>query len=641
MEQSINYSDIVATLSVSLPFLFTAIVALRLAPLMRGRPWTLLVAALTQTLAFCAVAEVLSLGNFLTSLGVRCAWTLLVIAVFPWNKGLRGLWPQRLNLGLPVLLRFYVAFYCLITGVVALLSPPGTIDSLTYHMARVAFWIQSQHCYHYTTPDLRQIAFPPLAELSIVNLQLLAGGDWPANLVQWQSSLMCLLLAYVLAQEFGLPCKAQAWSVVWLSTVPMFYLQSSSTQNDLVVGNWILATVYFSKRYLVSRCFADAAAIGSSLGCAALAKGTAFVILAPFVLLLTGYCIRHKDFSRLMIIAMIPFLLNARHWLQNMAFTGGPLGSKELLSETGSQLIDARLLLLGPLRQIALNMGIPCLEDDLTSLVVKVHEFLGINPNDRRITYKGPDFVVKGWLRIEDSVGSPTDVLVLCLGMVLFAGNSSLKRSKIFGYALIWTSSAVLFSLLLKWQPWATRLQLPLFCLAAPIAGHVLYMLPRWSRLILLAYRVLFIVFLACWNESRPLLSVSPKVSPLKDAHSVIFSDRFRRYFVACPADTMDGYVGAVRYLQERSVREAELCQVEYPYLLFVAKRGQQFPKLRYSAGSKLAAAFVISQPQGAEIRVAGQLFSRVWSSAALAVYERDATQGPSPNDPENGLTSD
>ena len=48
-----------------------------------------------------------------------------------------------------------------IAGVTAIVAPPNTYDSMTYHLPRVMHWIQHQSVGHYPTHIPRQLHFPP------------------------------------------------------------------------------------------------------------------------------------------------------------------------------------------------------------------------------------------------------------------------------------------------------------------------------------------------------------------------------------------------------------------------------------------------------------------------------------------------
>jgi hypothetical protein len=100
-----------------------------------------------------------------------------------------------------------VAFVAVI-GVIAVVAPPNTWDGMSYHMARVAHWIQDQSVRHFSTSYLPQLYQMPWAEFAITHLQILSGSDIFANCVQWGGMAGSLIgvswLAGLLALQFGL-----------------------------------------------------------------------------------------------------------------------------------------------------------------------------------------------------------------------------------------------------------------------------------------------------------------------------------------------------------------------------------------------------------------------------------------------------
>src|SRR6478672_1756889 len=154
------------------------------------------------------ITEFLSLFRQITFPGVLGLWlTSLAIAVIilvrrggrvkksSLRSFLEGLSPFELSLlgGLAVI--------SAVIAVIAWVSPPNNWDSLTYHMSRVAHWIQNRTVANYPTNLLRQLHQNPQAEFTILNFQILSGSDRLANLVQWFSMLGSLVGVSLLARQ--------------------------------------------------------------------------------------------------------------------------------------------------------------------------------------------------------------------------------------------------------------------------------------------------------------------------------------------------------------------------------------------------------------------------------------------------------
>lgn len=70
-----------------------------------------------------------------------------------------------------------IFFILATTLLIALVAPPNTWDSMTYHLARVANWIQLESVHFYPTSIDGQNYQMPLAEFAILQLQLLSNSD--------------------------------------------------------------------------------------------------------------------------------------------------------------------------------------------------------------------------------------------------------------------------------------------------------------------------------------------------------------------------------------------------------------------------------------------------------------------------------
>ena len=106
--------------------------------------------------------------------------------------------------------QFYAFVFLLICLLIeALFAPPNNYDSMSYHMARVSHWVQNQNVAYFPTSIARQLYHNPMAEYLIVQLQLLSGGDWLANSVQFGAMLGSLSLVSLLVKKLGLDAKGQ------------------------------------------------------------------------------------------------------------------------------------------------------------------------------------------------------------------------------------------------------------------------------------------------------------------------------------------------------------------------------------------------------------------------------------------------
>jgi hypothetical protein len=155
------------------------------------------VAPLLWAYSVALVCEALSLFQALTFASLVAIWSLAVVALIllllrarPRMPGRRQ-WVADIRQAAAGLIaeEWVLAAVLLVIGgatlLIALVCPPGTWDSQSYHLPRIEHWIQNGSLAFYRTAIDRQLTMPGLAELLILQLRLLSGGDRLDNLVQW------------------------------------------------------------------------------------------------------------------------------------------------------------------------------------------------------------------------------------------------------------------------------------------------------------------------------------------------------------------------------------------------------------------------------------------------------------------------
>ena len=374
-----------------------------------------------------------------------------------------------------------------LTGVTALLSPPNNWDSMSYHMARVAHWLQDRSVAYYPTHVLRQAYSLPGAEFIVANVQVLMRGDRGVNLVQWACFVGCIVGVSAIASTQGAGRRGQICAAVVAATIPMAILQASSTQTDLVVSFWLVSFAFFSLRLVKSARvrdsgapWLDACAVGASLGLALLTKGTAWAFALPATLALIAYIAFAKSLGSwtrragcLAIIGLVVIGLNAGYLARNSQF-GSPLtGGSDMPVTWSASLTSPTALLSSILRNASLQTTTLLPYSD--KFVTWVHQELGISPSDPRTTLAKTTYAPTSLSNHEDLAANPIHFALCLLASVGVLGFATLRRRRLLlAHLLLLLSSALLYCLLFRWQPWGSRLVLPLFVLWAPLVGVVL-----------------------------------------------------------------------------------------------------------------------------------------------------------------------
>ena len=148
------------------------------------------------------------------------------------------------------------------------------------------------------------------------------------------------------------------------------------------------------------------------------------------------------------------------------------------------------------LRNLGLHAGTPWpgANVQVERAVDAMHRAIGIALDDPRSTWPGTRFEVRPPAAHEDLAGNGLHLLLIAAAMVGAWRGGGGRRLRAFAGCLL--VAFLLFCLLLRWQPWHSRLQLPLFVLAAPLVGVVFERLKP----------VLFAIGYCC-SSARPCIS--------------------------------------------------------------------------------------------------------------------------------------
>lgn len=491
--------------------------------------------------AVVALTEVLSLFTALASTTLLITWSLLLVAgilaitlhprlrdsavdrvtevrrhvgeLAPWLDG-----QTRRAVALS-----FVAITFGLTLVVAVNSPPNNWDSMSYHLPRVMHWAANASVSHYPTGYDAQLYNGPFAEIALLHVYLLSGSDHLFNLVQWTASVITVLMASKVASDLGAGRDVQLLASLLAATVPLAVLESTSTQNDLVLAALLLILVrhLLSPGPITSRQILMA---GLCAGLVLLTKSTGYLLIGPFLAL---FAWKHRrERTRLLAggvgVAAIATVLNCGAYVRNLDRYGTPFGPRQAfeLHSNGRFGWDVTVTNLfratgsaaaGPWE--SLNLIIGRLVDGTTRLV-------GSSPSDPA-TILGAHSYRVSWSNNEDLASAPVHVLLVLVTLGLLWRR---PRGPVFAFAMALLAAFVLFTSYLKWQPWLNRLDLPLLLLWCPAIAVALHRLGRAAETVGAAAVVLVAAPFLVLNATRPLVGPGSVLSQPETA--VLFNAR-------------------------------------------------------------------------------------------------------------------
>lgn len=518
-----------------LPFIGLVLLFLILHNSDRDWRYAVLAAAVIWGVLLTVFTELLSLLNFITFGSILGIWLATAIALGAIYYRLvkhkkRSLPKLRLPRLTPVLwvLLAGILFITIALGTIALIAPPNTWDSMTYHMTRVVHWIQNRNVAHYPTYFSAQLVHPPFAEFAIMHLQILSRGDRLANLVQWLSMVGSVIGVSAIAKQLGANLWGQWLAAIFCATMPMGILQASSTQNDYVVAFWLVCLAHYTLLILPHKIPPTGlvAGVGASVGLAVLTKSSGYIYAFPFMVwLFLWYAnrLRWKLWKPIVIVSTIFFGLNLNHYLRNYALYGNPIATAEYSEHYRIEVYSFPTWISNIVRNLALHadivrhLGLQGIITPITGKVDRIvdliHSLLEVSANDPRTTFPAGAYRVPGLSFDENIAGNPLHLFLILIAIAIFIFYRKLDNKKqILAYLLSIIGGFFLLCLMLKVQQFHARHHVSLFVLLSAFVGVIFSKL--WHRYLvksiaIASLAVILLVTSMPWvlgNTARPIL---------------------------------------------------------------------------------------------------------------------------------------
>lgn len=420
----------------------------------------------------------------------------------------------------------YLALLVSVLGLLAVVSPTNTWDSMTYRMPRVVAWAAVGSVAPYATEISRQLFNPPLTEYAILHSLLLSGTDRWANLVQLVAFVVSAVALTVAAANLGLGRRAQVWTAVIACTVPMAVAQAPTTHNDLVLTMWaccLVALVTEPITRLVT--WPHMVLVATTFGLAVATKGTAFFFVPPIAFWYVVRMFRHRPLASLQAITtclVVVAAFNIAVWTRNLAVFDTPLAPSEGHVRPA---LSWTTVVGTAVRDIGLQLGVPVsaeVNSRVATALSRVLEVLGIDPNDPGAVPSGYRFDVQFGNR-EDTAGSPLHLVLLLVAPVVLTARGKVRP--FLPYLAALAGGFVLLALLTRWSPFGNRYLVVLFVLAAPVIAAALEVLPRWCARVCLVALCAMASYWVVYSDLRPL----------GGDRSVLTTSRTDQYFAARP----------------------------------------------------------------------------------------------------------
>jgi 4-amino-4-deoxy-L-arabinose transferase-like glycosyltransferase len=299
-------------------------------------------------------------------------------------------------------------------------------------------------------------------------------------------------------------------------------LEASSTQNDLVISFFVVSAVYFCYNYLIHNAKDNLVFAGIAIGLSMLTKGTAALYILPVVVIFVMLClililkksIRFVPFFYLISLLLIPLAINMGHFYRNYKLTQNILGTDSRESRMYSNAkMSTVLLISNQIKNVAVHVGCFPFNRLADTLIYKMHSTFGIDINNSGTNFC--DMEYHGIVAIptcEDTAPNTMHFYIIMssvlLILVMYKKQNKYQFYCFAIYILLILFQTLLFSGLLRWQPWASRLHIPYFLLSIPVVLYAINTISSYRKIMLVIIPLLIIASIIplSLNVYKPLV---------------------------------------------------------------------------------------------------------------------------------------
>lgn len=443
----------------------------------------------------------------------------------------------------------------------AILTVPYNYDSMTYHLARIGYWIDHGNVNYYVTNIDRQLFSPVLAEYNLLAVMLLSGNDYLLNLQQYVFAIITAFYLYKIARMIGTNRTFSMLAAFAYLTMPLTISQAVTTQNDLSAGLffalfvyellWFIQTKSLEGKQLVEKSIL----IGATVGFAFLMKVSVCASMVMFMPWVIVTCIKRKD----TILSLVKATLLAGVSMlaviaETLTRTYQACGSFMADTTSGDIMIatgNISYIIVNILKNYSLLITqhfVTALNGFIYRIAIGVGRLLHVEVNNIAISYHGFDFIT--YLNTGDDMYSHdrtssafVSYLALIAGVLLvialsrllvwYLRNRKTGKKKLpfggevsYGYVIsAWLGFGIIMAIL-RWQPWGSRLMYPALTMTIVASMHMIDVFTRRLK-----RKEVIIVPLLLLSV---LLCIKPVQDNLIEANKYVnqgFTDRERRYF--------------------------------------------------------------------------------------------------------------
>ncbi len=468
------------------------------------------------------ITELLSLMNNLNLYSIVISWLvvsfILIFLIFKTKSKIDLFWFLKKIKCFTLTQKIYFIIICLIFSLLlfqGIIYPPNNWDSLTYHMSRIMYWLGNENLNHFPTHILRHLYQPPFAEYIIMHVNVLQGNDYFSNSIQLLFLVFCLFPLNEILNVYGVGRSSKLISFLFCITTPSVLLQASTTKNDIVCAFFILTSILFLYKCYKEATLSNYLFLGVSIGLGMLTKGTFYLFLFPalliFLLFLGKQMLFEKKFKPILYGLLSIFILSIidiGHFSRNYDINNHILSIDDVENNMYSnEEMNFTFFSSNLMKNIGLHMGYP-FNSIYEDFIHDLHQEIDVSIDEPKLNFNNTKYSSPlNYETHEDLVPNTFHFLLITISSFCLLIYSFYKKeyNRIIPIIVL-TMQILIFCIYLKWQPWHTRLHIPMFIISTLMIGQFLNMIKKTiyiSPLVLIMF--LNFCFYFTYNSLRPI----------------------------------------------------------------------------------------------------------------------------------------
>jgi len=376
-----------------------------------------------------------------------------------------------------LILALFISFF------IGINVPPSNYDSMTYHLARAAFWNQNHSIDHYYTQYALQNVHPQIGEIGLLWIIIFTNADILVFLVQWFSYILIIITLYKLLRLLKYNKLTSLFTTFIFAFLDIVFLESNSTQNDLVVASFLIVAFYYlvksakDEKINIFNIILTGLVSGLTIG----TKGYIYLFIPGFLIFFILYGKHNKQkYLKLLYIALFTiagvFLLASYNLIQNYIYYGNFINDPKSIDMYGIENTGLKTLMSNFTRNISSFYQLKDFDNNTLSAFIlntlnKIHNGIKLSISDPGTTWSGAYFFLNGNpINFDDSYFGPLGFFIVLpitiINILLISLSKCLRQIKEtfekYKTSIIILIIPVLFfigySYLFKWHQWGGRL---------------------------------------------------------------------------------------------------------------------------------------------------------------------------------------